>query len=175
MYSVILLALSVIFMGTTFLPFLFSLLLPNEDIEGVVAALKDGGTAPMDADTVVDETKATAGPLSRAIQIGSAYQKTYTLSRTGSHEQTRVSQTSYIYIAWFQKHQKPLLVAITLYANDAGQKDYSITTVDAASIARQYAIPLLLFGVSLFLVLRGKSLTQASQNEIDSTPPSRRQ
>jgi hypothetical protein len=162
LYALILLALSVIFMGTTFLPFLFSLLLPNEDIERVVAALKEGGTAPMDADRVVDEAKAAAGPLSKAIQIGSAYQKTYTFSRTGSHEQTRVSQTSCIYIAWFQKHQKPLLVAITLYANDAGQKAYRIGEVDAASVARQYAIPVLLFGVSLFLVIRRKSPAQAS-------------
>jgi hypothetical protein len=162
MYALILLALSVIFMGTTFLPFLFSMLLPNEDIERVVAALKQGGTAPMDADRVVDEAKATAGPLSKAIQIGSAYQKTYTFSRTRSHEQTRVSLTSYIYIAWFQKHQKPLLVAITLYANDAGQKAYRIGEVDAASIARQYAIPVLFFGVSLFLVIRRKSPAQAS-------------
>jgi len=147
-------------MCTTFLPFLYSLLFPNGDIERVVAGLREGGIAPLDADSVVDEAKAAAGPLIRSIQVGCSYGAAYGFHRSGSHDQTKVSETAYIYIAWFQKHQKPMLVAITLYANDAGQRAYRISEVDAASAARQYAIPVLLFGVSLFLVRRRKSPAQ---------------
>jgi hypothetical protein len=161
-YAIILLALSVIFVCATFLPFLYSLLLPDEDIERVVAALKGSGPAPLDADSVVDEAKAAAGPLIKAIPIGCSYGGSIGFHLSGSHEQTRVSQTAYIYVAWFQKHPGPMLVAITLYANDAGQRVYGIGEIDAASVARQYAIPVLLLGVSLFLVRKRKSPDQAS-------------
>jgi len=116
----------------------------------------------LEADSVVDEAKAAAGPLTKAIQIGCSYGTTTQFHLNGSHEQTRVSETAYIYIAWFQKHQKPMPVAITLYANDAGQRAYRISEVDAASVARQYAIPAFLFGGSLFLACRRKSPAQAS-------------
>ena len=87
---------------------------------------------------------------------------TATLHLGGSHspEQTKVSQATYI--AWFQKRPRPVLVAITLYANDEGQKAYGISEVDPAHVVRAYAVPLFLLGVSLFLVRKRKSSTTAS-------------
>jgi hypothetical protein len=60
------------------------------------------------------------------------------------------------------KTLKPMLVAITLYANDEGQKAYGISKVDPAVIVRAYAAPVFLLGVSLFLVRKQKSSTAAS-------------
>lgn len=110
----------------------------------------------MDAESTVNAAKAALGPLTKAIQIGSSYGSTTKFDLSGSHGQTSISQAAYFYIAWFQKQQKPTIVAITLYTNDRGQKAYGISEVDVASVARQYAIPVLLFVVSLFLVLRRK-------------------
>lgn len=160
-YAIVLLALSVIFVCATFLPFMYSLLFPNEDIERVVAALREGGIAPLDADNVVDQAKAVAGPLTKAIPIGCSYGGSIGFHLSGSHEQTRVSQTAYIYIAWFQKHPGPMVVAITLFANEAGQRAYGIGEINAGSVARQYAIPVLLLGISLFLVRKRKAPAQA--------------
>ena len=155
-YAIILFALSVIFMGTTFLPLLYSLLFPNEDIERVVAALK-GGTTPLDAENVVQEAKGAVGSLTRAIQVGSGYTWNRGFHLTGAHEQTNISETTYVYIAWFEKRPKPMFVSIVLYANDAGQKAYRINEVNGISVARAYAIPVLFFAVSLFLMRRKKS------------------
>ena len=40
-FAIILLVLSVFFLCATFLPFLYSILFPNEDLERVVLALED--------------------------------------------------------------------------------------------------------------------------------------
>ena len=69
-YAIVLLTLSTLFMAATFLPFLYSILSPNEDIERFVAALKDRGEAPLEADNVVEQTKGAVGSLTRVIQIG---------------------------------------------------------------------------------------------------------
>ena len=66
-YAIVLVALSTLFMAATFLPFLYSILSPNEDIERFVFALKGSGEAPMDADSVVEETKRSVGSLTRII------------------------------------------------------------------------------------------------------------
>ena len=116
----------------------------------------------MDAESTVDATKAALGPLTRAIPIGSSYGSTTKFDLSGFHGQTSISTTAVIYIAWFQKQQKPMTMAVSLYANDRGQKAYGISEVNAASVARQYAVPVLLFVVSLFLLLRGKSSGRVS-------------
>lgn len=166
-YAVILFALSIIYMCTTFLPLLYSVLFPNEDIERVVAALKEAGPAPLDAENVVQEAKSAVGSLTKAIQVGSGYTLNKGFHLTGGHEQTTVTETAYVYIAWFQKRSKPMLVSIALYTNDSGQKAYQISEVNGMLVVRAYAIPVLLFAVSLFLMSRRKSPTQASQ------PPTR--
>lgn len=161
-YAIILFALSVIYMCTTFLPLLYSLLFPNEDIEQVVAALKEAGPAPLDAENVVQEAKSAVGPLTKAIQVGSGYTLNKGFHLSGAHEETSVRETAYVYIAWFEKRSKPMLVSIALYANDAGQKAYQISEVNGMSVVRAYAIPVLLFAVSLFLMSRRKSSRQTS-------------
>ena len=151
-----------LFSCATFLPFLYSLLLPNQDIEEVVAALKEGGIASMDAESAVDPAKAALGPLTRAIQIGSSGGGSAAFDLSGSHRQTSISQTVYIYVAWFQKHPSPITVAITLYTNEKGQKAFRISEVNAVSVAGQYAIVVLWFSVSLFLVRKRKNPAQLS-------------
>ena len=146
------LALSIFFMCATFVPLLYSVLFPNDDIENFVNALREHGTAPIDADTVVEQTKAAAGSLTRAIQVAYYTGTSARVHLTGSQqpEQAKVLQATYM--AWFQKQPKPILVAITILVNDSGQKAYGISQADGASIIRGYAIPVALFAVSLFLV-----------------------
>jgi hypothetical protein len=163
-WVVVLFAISAIYLGVMFLPLLNSMLLPNENIERVVAALKQDGTAPLDADTVVDQAKAALGPLTKAIQVGWGYNATKQIHLSGAHEQATITVTSYFYLAWFEKLPKPVVIAIYLYENDAGQKAYRISEVSGVLLLRQYAIPLVLFAVSLVLMFR-KSRGQPSRQE----------
>jgi hypothetical protein len=149
-------ALSILFMCATFLPLLYSVLLPNDDLERFVNALKYGGTAPLDADAVVEQTKAAVGSLTKAIQVAYYTGGTVRVNLTGPQHPEQMKVVQATYIAWFEKQPKPMLVAITMYLGDAGQKTYGISQANGASILRGYAVPLVLFAVSLFLVRKRK-------------------
>jgi hypothetical protein len=159
-YAIILLALSSLWMCAVFLPLLYSVVLPNADLHAIVSALEGRGTAPPEAAGIVQETIAAVGPLTRAIKVGYYSGVTATVRVSGSNTSEKVKQASYI--AWFQKPPKPMIVAITRYERDGGQRAYGISEVDPVSLVRGYALPVLLFGVSLFLVRRRKSPSPAS-------------
>ncbi|MGA7631985.1 MAG: hypothetical protein WCB11_14565 [Terriglobales bacterium] len=80
---------------------------------------------------------------------------TATIRVRGSNTSEKVKQATYI--AWFQKPAKPMLVAIARYESDGDHKAYRISQVDSGSLVRGYSLPVLLFGVSLFLVRVRKS------------------
>ena len=151
-YALILLALSVLFLGATFLPFLYSVLFPNDDLQRVVLALEDRGSPPLDADSVVQEAKNAAGLLTRAIPAGYYWGSSTQFDLKGSRAPRQVKTYQSTYIAWFQRRPKPMVMAITLYENDGGQKAYGISEGSPWALVRGYGVPLLLFGVSLFLV-----------------------
>jgi hypothetical protein len=151
-YSIILLALSSLWMCAVFLPLLYSIVLPNAGLQGVIYALEERGTAPPEAVSIVQETMATAGPVIRAIRVGYYSGVTATVRVSGSNTSEKVKQASYL--AWFQQRPKPILVAITCYESSGDQKAYGISEVDPAVLIRGYSLPILLFGVSLFLVCR---------------------
>jgi len=153
----ILLALSVFFLCATFLPFLYSVLFPNDDLQRVVFALEDQGSPPLDADSVVQEAKVAAGLLTRAIPAGYGWGTSTQFDLKGSRAPQRVKTYQSTYIAWFQKRPKPMVMAITLYENDNGQKAYGISEGNPVTLLRGYGVPILLFGVSLFLVRKRKS------------------
>jgi len=157
-YAIIMLALSSLWMCATFLPLLYSVVFPNEDLRAVVYALEERGNAPPDAVAVAQETIAAAGPLTRAAPVAYYSGVTATVRISGS-SQTSKKQASYI--AWFQKHPKPLLLIITVYEGDGGRKGYEINEGEAMFMVRGYTLPVLLFGVSLFLVRKRKSSAPA--------------
>jgi len=156
-YAIVLVALSTLFMAATFLPFLYSIQSPNEDIERFVAALKDSGEVPLDADSVVEQTKGAVGSLTRVIQIGYYSEKSIEFHLSGSRAPEHIHTSQATYIAWFQRHPKPMLVSVTLRANDEGQKAYGISEVAPVTLVRGYGVPVALFGASLFLVRKRKS------------------
>jgi len=170
MYVIVLFVVSSIYMGVFFLPLLYSLVFPNADIEQVAEALKEGGIAPMDADTAVEQAKAALGPLTKAVQIGWGYDASKQYHLAGSHERTTTTATSYIYLAWFAKLPKPIVIVIALYENDAGQKAYRISQVSGMLLARQLVPPLLLFAVSVFLMF-GKSKASKDYQDAGRTKP----
>jgi hypothetical protein len=150
-YAIILLALSILFLCTTFLPFLYSILFPNEDLQRVVSALEDRGPAPLDADAVVQEAKDVAGLLTKAIPVGYYSGMSARFHLNGSHAPEKIKASQVTYIAWFQKRPKPMVMAITLYENDGGQKAYGISEGNPVILVRGYGVPILLFGVTLSL------------------------
>jgi hypothetical protein len=158
-YAVILLALSSLFMCTTFLPLLYSVVLPNEDVQGIVSALEERGTPPPESETVVQQVMTAAGSLTRAVQVGYYSGATTSFHLSGAHTSEKIKVSQATYVAWFQKRPKAMLVAITRYESDGDQRAYRISEADPAILVRGYVLPVLLFGVSLFLVCRKKSST----------------
>jgi hypothetical protein len=156
-YAIILLALSILFLCTTFLPFFYSIWFPNDDLQRVVSALQDRGSPPLDADSVIREAKDAAGVLTKAIPVGYYSGMSARFHLNGSHAPERIKESQVTYIAWFQKRPKPMVMAITLYENDGGQKAYGISEGNPAILVRGYGAPILLFGVSLFLARKRKS------------------
>lgn len=159
-YAIILLALSSLWMCAVFLPLLYSVLLSSPDIRAIVYALEERGTAPPEAAGIVQETIAAVGPLTRAIRVGYYSGVTATVRVSGSNTSEKVKQASYI--AWFQKPPKPMLVAITCYESDVGQRAYGLSEADPVSLVRGYGLPSLLFGISLFLVRKRQLPDSAS-------------
>jgi hypothetical protein len=155
------LALSSLFMCATFLPFLYSVVLPNEDLLAVVAALEERGTPPPESGTIVQQVIAATGSLRKSIQVGYSSEVTAVFHLNGSRKSEKIKMSQATYIAWFQGRPRPMLVAITRYESDAGQRAYRISEVDPVGLVRGYALPVLLFGISLFLVRR-KSHASAS-------------
>jgi len=153
-YAIILVALSTLFMAATFLPFLYSILFPNEDIERFVTALKDRGEAAPDADSVVEQTKATVGSLTRAIQIGAYFEMGLGFHLSGTHATEHTHRSQAIYVARFQKLPKPMLLSVTLYVNNEGEKAYGLSEVAPLTVVRGYGVPIALFAASLFLARR---------------------
>ncbi|MGB7149759.1 MAG: hypothetical protein WBD45_11440 [Terriglobales bacterium] len=109
---------------------------------------------------MVQKTIAAVGPLTRAIKVGYYSGVTATVRVSGSNTSEKVKQATYI--AWFQKLPKPMLIAIARYESDRDHKAYQISQVDSGSLVRGYSLPVLLFGVSLFLMRGRKSSTSSS-------------
>jgi hypothetical protein len=156
-YAIVMLVLSSLFMCATFLPLLYSVVLPNEDIQGVVSALEERGAPSLESETVVRQAIDVAGPLSRAIKVGYYSGVTKSIHLAGSQTSETINATQATYIAWFQRHPGPTLVSITCYKNGEDQKAYAISSADPVRIVRAYAIPICLLGVSLLLARRRKS------------------
>lgn len=130
---------------------------PNEGISGVLSAL-EGRAAPLpESAKVIQESIAAAGYLGRAIPVGYYSGVTTTFHRNGPQPPERIQVLQSTYIAWFQKHPKPIVLAITRYDHDGDPTQYSVTQGNPVGLVRAYMLPISLFGVSLFLVRTRKS------------------
>jgi hypothetical protein len=138
---------------------LYSIVFPNKDLQGVVYALEERGSAPQEAVAIVQQTIDAAGPLTRAVPAAYFSGMTATVRGSGSSHLSKKRQASYI--AWFQKHPKPLVLIITAYEGDGGERAYQINEGDVMFMVRGYTLPVLLFAISLFLVRRRTSLPPA--------------
>jgi hypothetical protein len=128
---------------------------PKQDVQQIVTALEERGTPPPEAATIVQGVIDAAGPLGRAIPVGYYSGATKRFQLNGSHTETiKISQASYV--AWFQNPSAPRFFAITRYEGSGDRRAYEISTVDPVIIVRGYALPFLLFAVSLFLLRRRK-------------------
>jgi hypothetical protein len=172
-FAIILLVLSIFFLSATFLPFLYSTLFPNEDLERVVLALKGRGSPPLDADTVIEEAKRSAGTLTRSIQIAYGAGSAVQYARSGPAKPEHFHRSDATYLAWFQQRPKPMLIAISVYENDAGQKAFGISEVNPAALVQGYLLPIAIFVIALVLVRRKKSQSSTSVTGPALTPPNR--
>jgi hypothetical protein len=166
-----LLMLSSLWVAATFLPIVYSMLFPPQDIQEIVRALKTQGNAPPVAATMVAQTIASVGPLQRTLQIGYYSGVSATLHVHDSH----TSGTKQVaYIAWFQKLPKPMLLLITRSETDGVLQGYRLDEGAPMSFVPGYSFPLVMFAFSLFLFRRRKSpmLTDtASLPKTDVVPP----
>jgi hypothetical protein len=157
-YAIILLFVSGFFVCMTFLPFLYSVVFPNDDLQGFVAALEGRQPPSMESDAVVRQALAAVGILTRTIQIGYSYHTATKIHYAEPLTSNTIKTSQIINIAWFEKHPKPVLVAFTCYTNGDNQKAYRVSEVSPLIVMRGYAIPLCFFGFSLFIARKRKSL-----------------
>lgn len=143
-------------MCTTFFPFLYSVVFPNENLQGFIAALEGHGPSSPDSYTVVQQTIAAAGTLKRSIRIGHSYQVTSKIRYVEPRTTEKIEMSQDIRIAWFEKHPEPVLLAFACYERSDGQKAYGISEVNPLIVVRGYGIPLFFFGISLFLARKKK-------------------
>ena len=144
-------------MCTTFLPFLYSVVFPNKNLQGFITALEGREPPPLDSDTVVQQTIAAVGALKRTVKIGYGYQETTQIHYAEPRTIEKIEVSQDINIAWFEKHPQPELVAFACYERSDGQMRYGIREVNPLVVVRGYAIPLIFFGLSLFLARKRKS------------------
>jgi hypothetical protein len=144
-------------MGATFFPLLYSVVLPNEDLQGFLSALEGRRAPTLESETVVQSAIAAGGTLRSAIKVAYSYSWVTRSYRDGSHPSEKIETSQAAYVAWFDKRRGPMLIALTCYKNGEGQKAYQISGVDPLVVIRGYAIPLGLFGIALFLARRRKS------------------
>jgi hypothetical protein len=156
-YGIILLVVSSLFMAATFLPLLYSFVFPNENLQRLVSALEEREPPSMEAETVVHDAIAAVGPLTRAIKVAYSTEVTLKIPYAGASTPEKIKASQDIYIAWFQKHPKAVVVALTCYENAEGQRAYQINEVDRLTLVRGYTIPPCLFGISLFLARKRKA------------------
>jgi hypothetical protein len=150
------LLVSVLFMCTTFLPFLYSVVFPNENLQGFITALEGRAPPPIDSDMVVQRTIAVVGPLKRNMKIGYGYQVITQIPYAEPRTIEKIKVSQEFHIAWFEKQPKPMVVAFACYEHGNGQNDYGINEVNPVVVVRGYAIPLVFFVVSLFLARKRK-------------------
>jgi hypothetical protein len=152
-WPIALLILSCLWLTATFGPLLYSAILPNDGVKALVDGLREPETAPPESAPVVQQVVAAAGILKRTVPVGYYSGVTATVRLNGVSQTTRVRQA--IYLAWFEKLPKPVLIGMTQYESD-GVRRYEIAEVESATIVRGYSFPLLGFGIALYLVVRRK-------------------
>lgn len=114
-YAIVLFALSSLWMCAMFLPLLYFVVSPGQELHGVVHALEKRGAPSAEAASVVQETIASVGPLTGAIPLAYYSGVTTTMKLAGTQTR-RKNQASFI--ARFQKHLTPLLLLITEYESN---------------------------------------------------------
>ena len=160
-YGIVLLVLSSLYMAVIFLPLLYSVVFPNEGILGVVSALEGRTTPSMEAEPLVQHTIATVGLMRSATKVAHGFGSTTAIHYAAPRSTETVKTSEATYLVRFEKHPEPMLVNITCYERDDGQRTYSISEASAGAVIRGYSIPLCLFGLSLFLARKRKSPASA--------------
>lgn len=99
-FWIVLLVLSSLWVAATFLPFLYSLISPTQDLAAIVRALQGQGAPPPEAVAVVGETLKQGGSLDRAIHVGH-YATAYAWYeyRNGTSHMTTTSRVEDSYVA----------------------------------------------------------------------------
>jgi hypothetical protein len=90
-YPITLFAVSSLWMCAIILPLLYSVAFPNGDIQEVIDALKERGTAPPESVAAVQETIETAGPLKRAFKVAYYSGATTTVGISGPRTSQKVN------------------------------------------------------------------------------------
>jgi len=146
-----LLVFSSLWMAFTVAPLVYSLLFPQRDFQDILHALESHETVPFRVSVMVPRTILAARPLRRALQVGYYTRFTVTVRLNASH---KTKETQVTYLAWFQGLPRPSILAISRHESDGVLQGYDIDEGEPASLVRSYGLPMLMLGVSVYLVRR---------------------
>jgi hypothetical protein len=153
-FWILLLVLSSLWVAAVFGPLLYSVLSPTADLWAIVHALQGRGAPPPQATVAVQEALEGGGRLGRAIQVGHYTGVAVTFQNGVSHTMRRTEDS---YLASFQKIPRPILLIVRRYEVDGGLRGYEVGSAEATSLIRPYALPLLAWAFSLYLVRKRRS------------------
>ena len=153
-FSIILLVVSSIWMLAIYVPLAYGLFFGPQDLQAIIQALANRGTAPPAAAAMVQQAITAAGPLQRATQVGYFRGASLTAKLNGErHTENRVQTT---YIAWFQRLPKPILLILERKQQDNAPETFGIAEGEPMSMVRALAFPVVLFVFSIIAFWRTK-------------------
>jgi hypothetical protein len=135
-------------------PVLYSLLVPNQDIQQIIRALEGRETLSGAMASLSQEVTGSAGLVRRAMLVGAYWHVSGDYNIKESHT-TRTTQLSYL--AWFEKRKEPALLIVTRTDVDGSRLRYDIGEGDPFGALRDDLLPVLALAFSAFWLLWTRS------------------
>jgi hypothetical protein len=154
-FWIFLLVLSVLWVASVFVPLLYSVLSPTDDLRTVVLALEGRSVPPPRAVSLVQDAIDQGGQLERTIHVAHYAGASVALRNNESHT---MSKTEDSYLAWFQKAPKTNTADRSPQQTDGAVQSYEIGSDEAPNfLLRAYGPPLLALIISAYLVFIKRS------------------
>jgi hypothetical protein len=148
-FGVISFILWTLWVAVIVVPLLYGIVFPARDFRQIIEALKLQGASPVQAAGPVQQVITVAGPLRRAVRVGSYSAVGVMLQENEKHV---VKRTEASYAAWFQKIHKPILLLLERFERDGVLQGYVIKQGQPNVLIRNSGLPFVLFGFSLYMM-----------------------
>jgi len=158
--SIALLALSAVWVFSTFGPLFYSLLFPTRDIQDIIRALEGRKTLDGELVPLVQQVTTSTGKLERAILVNAYWHMSgdYNVKRS---QVVKITQLSYL--AWFEKRSRSTILIVTRTARNDSELNFAITEGNPFDTLREGLPPVLLLTICVLWCWREYARSDSSQ------------